>query len=114
VLSVLRAFVTASASAREGYRAERSRRALLLLGKRATSNGEELYGALHLAVTAVASLFLLAFNPLVVLHQGLLPQLFGIGLFRSGQRARRRSAPTGQAFEEGAQAPHAESVQRVT
>ena len=71
------------------------------------------YGALHLAVTAVASLFLLAFNPRLVLHQRLLPQLVGIGLFSIGQRARRRSVATGQAFEEDAQAPHAKSVQRV-
>jgi hypothetical protein len=73
----------------------------------------KVYGALLLAVTAVTSLFLLAFNPLVVLHQRLLPQLFGIGLFRIRQRARRRSVPTGQAFKEGAQALYAESVQRV-
>jgi hypothetical protein len=73
----------------------------------------KVYGALHLAVTAVSVLFLLAFNPLVVLHQRLLPQLFGIGLFRIRQRARRRSVPTGQAFKEATQALHAESVQRV-
>src|SRR5207244_1347252 len=77
------------------------------------TDGAGSYGALHLAVTAVGSFFLLAFDPLVVLRQRLLPQLFGIGLFRIGQRACRRSVPTRQAFEEGAQAPHAGSVLRV-
>jgi hypothetical protein len=36
--------------------------------RRCSAHRRKLYGALHLAVTAVASLFLLAFNPLVVLH----------------------------------------------
>src|SRR6266540_6090440 len=70
-------------------------------------------GALHVAVAAVAFLCLLALDPLVVPRQRLLPQLFSIGRFRSGQWACRRSVPTRQAIEEGAQALHAESVPAV-
>ena len=58
---------------------------------------------------AVASVLLLAVEPLLVLCQRLLPQLFGIACFGSGQRACRRSAHS-EAFDEGAQPFHAESV----
>lgn len=70
-------------------------------------------GALNVAVAAVAFLFLLAFDPLFVPRERLLSQLFRIGRFRSGQWTCRRSVPTRQAIEEGAQALHAESVPAV-
>jgi hypothetical protein len=56
----------------------------------------KIYGALHLGVTAVASLFLLAFNPLVVLNQGLLLQLVGLGRFVSRQRPVGGRCPPGK------------------
>ena len=55
-------------------------------------------------------LYLVAFNPLVVLRLRLLPQVIGGGLFGSGQRAGRRSTHAAQALKEEAQAIHAESV----
>jgi hypothetical protein len=47
-------------------------------------------------------LFLLAFDPLVVPHQRLLSQLLGVGLFRSGQRPRRRHRASGREGHAGA------------
>ena len=55
-------------------------------------------------------LYLVAFNPLVVLRLRLLPQVISGGLFGSGQRAGRRSTHAAQALKEEAQAIHAESV----
>jgi hypothetical protein len=67
---------------------------------------------LDLAVGAMASFVLLALGPLVVLRQRLQPQFFGIGRFRSGQRARRRSVSTGEAVEKAAQTLHSDRVAR--
>jgi hypothetical protein len=52
-------------------------------------------------------LTLLTLDPLVFVRQRLLPQRFGIGRFRSSQRARWWSVPTGQAIKEGTHALHA-------
>jgi hypothetical protein len=55
-------------------------------------------------------LYLVAFNPLVVLRLRFLPQVIGGGLFGSGQRAGRRSTHAAQALKDEAQAIHADSV----
>jgi hypothetical protein len=64
---------------------------------------------LHLAVTTLGSLSLVAFTSLAVPHQRLLPQLLGSRLLGCGQRAGRRTAPDAEAFENGTQA-HVQSV----